>query len=98
MRDLDRAIQLRRDFHWGLEPDAIIDLPAIVVPKTTVVLGFLKQVGYITAKAGDKDPVLYVHDFDEPNLPLLLGDPKTQNIFIHRYKSKFRIKPEGIVG
>jgi hypothetical protein len=95
----DAAIKLREKFHWGLPAGEALELPKIEVPKFTTVLGYLKRIGYVTQKAGDDDPLLYVHDFEnDPNLPLLLACPKTGQLLIHRYKSKYRIEPRGIVG
>lgn len=62
--------------------------------KTTVVLGELSEISYVTSKQGG-GKVEYVHRFGVPR-PKLLADPTGKALFIAG--GKFKINDRGIVG
>jgi hypothetical protein len=105
-RELAKALDVYRGFHWGKIPKAVLVMPDIQLPKPVKVtgrakpcrifnvLGEMTGIVYRTTKGRDGEPVLYVHSFDEP-FPLLATDNKRKQLFI--LGGGYTIEDRGIV-
>lgn len=93
-RQLDRAADDWRAFHWGDEPSEIIDADVYRPNPREVltVLGKLKRVDYETPKAGEL--AIWWHEFSRP-CPYLAASESGKLLIVG---GRYRITPRGIVG
>jgi len=105
-RELAKALDTYRGFHWGKIPQEAYVYPDIKLPKPVKVagrskpcrvfnvLGEITGIVYRTTKGKDGEPVLYVHSFDDP-FPLLATDNGRKQLFV--FGGGYTIEDRGIV-
>jgi hypothetical protein len=91
-KDLKKAIEFYKKFHWGEEIKEIQKIK-IEVPKTIISLGHLVGLIYLSSKEGKKD--LYVHIFKPPFPILGASKEKKDNLWI--LGGFYKIEKEGII-
>jgi hypothetical protein len=93
----DRAIDAFRDFHWGEEPDELVEVEdERYEGETLVELGRLRAVTYTTNKGGE-GLIDYVHDFEtEGDDPPRLCVDDDGNLAI--VGGSYEVTPRGIEG
>jgi hypothetical protein len=92
-RDIQRAIEQYRGFHWGENPTEIQEYDVDDVPEVVHGLGKAEGILYRTTKTGDGD-MLYLHQFDEPQPLLATGLDRKQ---LHLLGGRYTIEDRGIV-
>jgi hypothetical protein len=91
---VQRAIDFRRDFHWGIPARRITRRTVSPAPRVLTELGELVSVVYRTRKRGE--PVeLYEHEF-ERRRPRLTMDIKNKRL--HVVGGQYTVTPDGITG
>jgi|Deesub1362A_J573_1020465.scaffolds.fasta_scaffold00006_251 hypothetical protein len=90
-RDLKKAIEFYRKFHWGEEFKNITKVN-IEIPKVMTNLGHLIALVYLSPKAGKKD--YFIHVF-KPPFPILAGSKDPDRLWI--LGGFFKIEEEGII-
>lgn len=93
--DVQRAIEFRERFHWGLPAKSVGRRNVSPTPRTAVKLGKLEGVIYRTQKKGNKGKVSYIHEFEE-NIPDLLMD--VDNKRLHIAGGSYTVTEDGITG
>jgi len=90
-KDIKKAIEFYRKFHWGKEFEKITKIE-IEVPKTLIGLGHLIAVIYLSPKGESED--FYIHVF-KPPFPVLAGSKDPDRLWI--VGGYYKIEEEGII-
>lgn len=107
LRELRKAMAVRKSFMWGAEGDGQTIVAPIVMPKAVQInlnnktvtayvgwtLGPLLGVIYAASKAGEEENQPFIHAFDEP-LPILASDNSGHQLYI--VGGGYTVRPEGI--
>jgi len=92
--DVQKALDFRRDFHWGIPARGIKTMRFSADPKVGVQLGQVAEITYKTNKRGEKAK-FFTHDFEGP-LPKLVMDVKTKRL--HLVGGGYTVTADGITG
>lgn len=92
--DVQRAIDFRREFHWGIPAKRVTRRRVSPAPKVLTELGELVAVTYRTRKRGESAQ-FFEHEF-EGRRPRLAMDIKNKRL--HVVGGDYTVKAEGITG
>lgn len=89
-----------RELHWGQDgsrPSVRVEVPH---HRGLVILGTLAEIGYLTRKGGDKEPVLYEHEFSRRPPPLLAVNEDGELLIVTEKGAarRYTVNERGIVG
>ncbi len=103
-----QAMQARfQELHWGREQATgrrpFYPAAAPDASEGAIELGHLAEIGYLTRKGRDREPVLYVHRFETPrgridDLPILCEAANGSGLVIVRGRSRYTVTGHGIEG
>lgn len=92
--DVQKAIDFRREFHWGYPARRVERRKVSPTPKVLVELGKVSEITYRTKKKGEKAR-LFSHDF-EGKLPTLAMDVRNKRL--HFVGGSYTVTADGITG
>ena len=92
--ELQKAIDFRRDFHWGIPARRISRKQVSPSPRVLAELGEVVEITYRTHKRGEKAQ-FFTHDF-EGKKPRLGMDIRNKRL--HFVGGSYTVTPDGITG